>query len=89
MIVETSRKINFGIYRGTKLSPFGKCDYGLYKDKNIEIYFDNQDKTKLFYVSDKFRNWIKSKLIYFENGIKKVLKGENNERKNQKLDIWY
>ena len=78
MIIETNRKINFGIYKGTKYSPFGKCVHGIYKNNNIEIYTNKEDKTKLFYISDLFMNWIKSKLIYFENGVKKVVRGEKH-----------
>lgn len=74
--------VTFGIYKGTRRTHYGHCDYGVYKNRNIEIYFDKQDKTKLYYVSDLVRNWIKSKLVYFENGIKKINKSENkNERK--------
>ena len=59
---------SFGIYRGTRKTNYGQWDWGVSKDKNIEIYQDFNDKTKLFYVSDKCQNWIKSKLVYFENG---------------------
>ena len=63
---------SFGIYLKTRKTAYGHCDIGKYKCKNIEIYHDYETKSKLYYVSDKFRNWIKSKLIYFENGIKKI-----------------
>lgn len=72
--------VSFGIYKGTKHTKYGQCDYGVYKKQNIEIYFDKQDKTKLYYVCDLVRNWIKSKLIYFDNGIKKVVRSENERR---------
>ena len=68
----------FGIYLKTKKTAYGHCDIGLYKGKNIEIYHDYKDKTKLYYVSDAVRNWIKSKLIYFERGIKKIVRSENS-----------
>ena len=74
-------QLNFGIYKGTKKTNYGYCDYGVFKDHNIEIYFDKTDKTKLYYVSDMVRNWIKSKLIYFENNIKKVIRSEASQRK--------
>ena len=80
MNIQPISKINFGIYKGTKITRYGQCDYGVFKEKNIEIYFDKQDKTKLYYVSDLFRNWIKSKLIYFENNIKKIIRSEANKR---------
>lgn len=80
MKIQPITPINFGIYKGTKTTRYGQCDYGVFKEKNIEIYFDKQDKTKLYYVSDLFRNWIKSKLIYFENNIKKIIRSEANKR---------
>lgn len=70
----------FGIYIKTRKTPYGYCDMGKYKNKNIEIYVDNKDKIKLYYVSDEFRNWIKSKLEYFLGGNKKVLRSENQKR---------
>jgi hypothetical protein len=69
--------VNFGIYLKTRKTSYGQCDYGIYKNKNIEIYTAKENGKlihKLFYVSDAVRNFIKSKLIYFENGIKKVLR---------------
>ena len=77
MIIDTSRKINFGIYKGIKKTGYGQRMYGTYKGNNIDIYYDKQDKTKLFYVSDQLRNWIKSKLVYFDKGNKKVVTSEN------------
>lgn len=71
--------ISFGIYLRTKKTPYGHCDIGKYKGHNIEIYHDYQDKTKLYYVSDSVRNWIKSKLMYFDNGIKKFIRSNRND----------
>lgn len=68
---------SFGIYKGTKLTHYGQCDYGIFKNKNIEIYTDKVEKTKLYYVSDNVRRWVKSKLIYFQDGVKKVIRSEN------------
>ena len=76
MIIDTNRQVNFGIYKGSKVTSYGHWDYGVYKGKNIEIYTDTRDKAKLYYVSDQFRNWIKSKLEYFDKGIKKVIRSE-------------
>ena len=69
----------FGIYLKTRKTPYGSCDIGKFKGNNIEIYNDYKDKTKLYYVSDAVRNWIKSKLIYFENGVKRVIRSENKK----------
>ena len=68
----TPKPISFGIYQKTIKSAYGTCVIGEYKGDNIKIYTNKYDKTKLFYISDRFRNWIKSKLIYFENGVKKI-----------------
>lgn len=67
---------SFGIYLRTKKTAYGYCDIGKYKGNNIEIYNDYADKTKLYYVSDILRRWIKSKLIYFDNGVKKIVRSQ-------------
>ena len=64
----------FGIYLKTRKTAYGHCDIGKYKGNNIEIYHDYETKSKLYYVSDAVRNWIKSKLIYFDNGNKKIIR---------------
>ena len=63
---------SFGIYQKTISSALGECTTGKYKDYNIKIYTNKYDKVKLFYISDKFTNWVLSKLIYFQKGIKKT-----------------
>lgn len=68
--------ISFGIYIKTKKTSYGQCDIGKYRNKNIEIYNDFKDKTKLYYVSDELRRWIKSKLIYFDKGIKQIVRSQ-------------
>ena len=68
--------ISFGIYLRTRKTNYGHCDYGRYKENNIEVYHDYETKSKLVYVSDKLRNWIKSKLTYFQDGVKKVTRSE-------------
>ena len=68
----------FGIYLRTRKTAYGHCDIGKYKNRNIEIYHDYETKSKLFYVSDALRNWLKSKLIYFERGLKKIIWSENS-----------
>ena len=68
----------FGIYLNTKRTFYGHCDIGKYKGNNIEIYHDYKDKTKLYYVSDSVRKWIKSKLIYFEKNVKKIIRSESH-----------
>ena len=77
MIIETNRKINFGIYKWTKYTEYGHHDHGVYRNNNIDIYHDKKDNMKLIYISDILRNWIKSKLTYFDNkGNKRVTTSE-------------
>ena len=68
--------VSFGIYKGSKITSYGECIYGKYRDYNIEIYDDNRDKAKLYYVSDEFKRWLKSKLKYIVNGKEKILRSE-------------
>ena len=70
--------ISFGIYKNTRITPYGKCTYGNYKGYNIEIYDDVKDKAKLYYVSDNIRRWVKSKLIFFRDGIRKIIRSNSN-----------
>ncbi len=75
--------VSFGVYLRTRKTSYGQCDYGVFRNKNIEIYTAKENGSllhKLFYVSDAVRNFIKSKLIYFENGTKKILRcyGKNS-----------
>ena len=75
--------VSFGIYLRTRKTSYGQCDYGIFKNNNIEIYTAKENGSllhKLFYVSDAVRNFIKSKLICFENGKKKILRcyGKNS-----------
>lgn len=74
----------FGIYKGTKITHYGHKDYGIYKENNIEIFHDKKDNMKLQYISDKFRNFIKSKLTYFLGGkkFKTICEGKNGQRYN-------
>lgn len=72
----------FGIYKGHRPTHYGQYTWGKYKDYNIEIYDAKRDKMKLQYVSDQLKRWVKSKLIYFENGIKKITRSERNVTSN-------
>lgn len=68
----------FGILKGYRKTPYGQYMWGEYKQHKIEV-FDAQKKNgqKLIYVSDKLLNWVKSKLFYLQDGIKKVIRSEN------------
>ena len=35
--------ISFGIYKGHRITPYGKCTYGEYKKYNIQVYDDYTD----------------------------------------------
>ena len=76
--ITTYNPISFGIYKGTKITSYGKCTYGDYKGYNIEVYDNAKDKAKLYYVSDNIRRWVKSKLVYLDNGIKKIIRSNSN-----------
>ena len=52
--------------------------WGTYKNYKIEVFNSIKDNQKLIYVSDsQFSKWIKSKLVYFQNNIKKVVRCVN------------
>ena len=70
--------VSFGIYQCTKYTDYGKWTKGKYKGYHIEIYDDKIDNAKLYYVSDKLRKWVKSKLVYLDNGIKKIIRSNSN-----------
>lgn len=78
MKTQPTSPITFGIYKSTRITSYGQCVYGVFKDHNIEVYTAKENNKlihKLFYVSDKVRNFVKSKLIYFENGNKRIVRG--------------
>lgn len=71
-------QLTFGILQEYRNTSYGKYTKGIFKGYKIEI-FDATEKhnQKLHYVSDnKLLNWVKSKLIYFQNGVKKVVRSE-------------
>ena len=70
--------ISFGIYKNTRITPYGKCTYGEYKKYNIQVYDDREDKAKLYYISDDKLRWVKSKLVFFRDGIRKIIRSNSN-----------
>lgn len=76
MDIQPIQPVNFGILKKVKKRVYGNYMEGTYKGYNIEIYDAYKFNQLLIYVSDKCRNFIKSKLIYWENGIKKVTRAE-------------
>lgn len=69
--------ITFGILKGYKKTSYGQYMWGTYKDHKIEV-FDATEKygQKLQYVSDGLLRWVKSKLTYIQDGIKKINRSE-------------
>jgi len=69
--------ISFGIYKGSKITAYGEYTWGVFKGYRIEIYNAKEHNQKLQYVSDsRTLKWLKSKLIYIQDGIRKVLRSE-------------
>ena len=80
MKVQPVDNINFKIYKGSKKRPYGEYHWGEYKEQKIEIYDAHKFSQKLIYISDKFKNFIKSKLTYWQDGVKKVTRAEGRKR---------
>ena len=69
--------VSFGIYLGHKKKYYGNYMWGVFKGRKIEIYDAYENNQKLQYVSDnRTLKWIKSKLIYIQDGIKKVIRSQ-------------
>ena len=63
----------FGILKGYKKTLYGEYLWGEYKNFKIEIYDAYKYEQKLQYVAEKSTlRWLKSKLIYIQDGIKKI-----------------
>lgn len=75
----TTYNPSFGIYKGSRKTPYGDYIWGNYKGYKIEIYNASKYNQKLYYVrnSQTFK-WLKSKLIYIQDGIKKILRSNSN-----------
>lgn len=73
MKVQPINNLSFGILKGHKKKPYGDYMWGEYKGKKIEVYDAKEFNQLLIYVSDKMR-FLKSKLIYWQDGIKKVMR---------------
>ena len=78
MRIEPTRpQPTFGILEHWHPTRYGDYKCGHYKGYKIEVFHDKKYDQKLIYVSDSLMNWVKSKLIYIQNGIKKVMRAEN------------
>lgn len=67
--------IYFGILKKVKKRPYGDYMEGEYKGLKFEVYDAYKFNQLLIYVS-KQMNFIKSKLTYWQDGIKKVTRAE-------------
>lgn len=68
-----TNNISFGILKEVKERSYGTYMRGEYKGKKIEVFDAYKNNQLLIYVSEKM-NFIKSKLVYFQDGIKKVMR---------------
>ena len=66
---------NFGILKKVKKRPYGDYMEGEYKGYKVEVYDAFKFNQLLIYVS-KNLNFVKSKLTYWQDGIKKITKAE-------------
>lgn len=75
MKVQAVENTNFGILKRVKKRPYGEYLEGEYKGYKIEVYDAYKYNQLLIYVS-KNMNFLKSKLIYWVDGIKKITRAE-------------
>ena len=77
MKIQHKDSTTFGILKGYRKTSYGEYTWGIYRGHKIEVYDASKSKQKLIYVSDnKLMKWIKSKLTYWINGVKKINKSE-------------
>ena len=65
----------FGLLKKVKKRPYGEYLEGEYKGYKIEVYDAYKYNQLLIYVS-KNMNFLKSKLIYWVDGVKKITRAE-------------
>ena len=73
--IQPTNNISFGILKKVKKKPYGEYLEGEYKGLKIEVYDAYKYNQLLIYIS-KNMNFIKSKLIYWVDGVKKVTRAE-------------
>ena len=77
MKIQPINNTNFGILKGRKRASYGEYLWGEYKGHKIEVYDAYKYNQLLIYVS-KNMNFVKSKLVYWIDGIKKVTRAESS-----------
>lgn len=80
MRIQPADSTTFKIYKGSKIRSYGEYSWGFYKDKKIEIYDAYKFNQKLIYVSDQMKHFIKSKLTYWVDGVKRITTAEGRMR---------
>ena len=74
--IETVNNTHFGILKGIKQRPYGEYMWGEYKGHKVEVFNAYKNNQFLIYVSKNMR-FIKSKLTYWVDGVKKIARAEN------------
>lgn len=69
------KPIPFRVYKRTIITNYGNKLVGEYRGKIITVHNDLRDNTRMIYV-EKANKWIKSKLIFFKNGIKNIIRSK-------------
>lgn len=75
MDIKPVDNVSFGILKGVKQRAYGEYMWGMYKGKKIEVFDAKRENQFLIYVSENMR-FLKSKLTYLQDGVKKVLRSE-------------
>ena len=75
MDIQPIQPTSFGILKRVKKRPYGEYLEGEYKGYKIEVYDAYKYNQLLIYVS-KNMNFLKSKLTYWVDGVKKVTRAE-------------
>lgn len=78
MRVQSVDSVNFGILKYVKKRPYGEYLEGEYKGFKIEVYDAYKFNQLLVYVS-KNMHFIKSKLKYLQDGVRKVTRAEGKQ----------
>ena len=77
LVSSGSYQPSFGILKGHNKTPYGEYMWGIFKGKKIEVFDVYKDKQKLWFVSEfPTLNFVKYKLSYLKDGVKKVEKSE-------------
>lgn len=86
MHVNSVDNVSFKIYKSSSPREYGQYMLGQYKDYRIEVYDAYKYRQKLIYVTDKVKNFIKSKLIYWQDGKKKVTRAECTKKERSTIN---